>query len=154
MSGVFVDLGSYDGIDDVAAQSGDFQPPKPGSYLFKTIDIEVGSSQKGDQMLTIRSEVVGAADGRPSAEVGKHVWARYTWSNNEKERSRAFARGRFKTGLLALGVSNFTEGFNTEDLVGRKFTASVTNRTYQKVGADGQETDNVSADLAAERMAA
>lgn len=149
MSGVYVDLSEFE-VEDVQPESGDFKPPKPGEYVLKALEAEWGTTQKGDKMLTVRSEILGNLDRSKCSEVGKHVWARYTWSNNEKPRSRAFARGRFRQGLEALGV-DISEGFNTDDVVGKTFSATVTNRSYSRVKPDGTEEDGISADLANEQ---
>lgn len=151
MSGVYVDLEGL-GVEDVSAESGDFQPPRPGNYAFRCLGAEWGTTKGGDKMLTVKSEIIGNSDGSKCTEIGKYVWARYTWSTSPKERSRAFARGRFRQGLEALGV-DIASGFNTEDVVGRTFTATVTNRSYTQVTPDGREEERLSADLANEQTA-
>ena len=129
------------GLHDVA----DFSPIAPGKYEFvvkepaEVVPEVADKTDIGTKMyrINVKCEIVGGENA------GKKLTRRFT---NKSKATRYF----LKTFLEKVGVKVEAGNFNTEDLLGRRFSAIVGERAY----TDQEGNEKKAADLDVESVVA
>ena len=145
-------MGFIDGLNLNAPDIGDawdgesgFNPPAQGDYVFRVTEAEQSKSSKGNQMLVTTLEVVSAAEGQETDQAGKTMKDWRTWHTQGGAR-------RLKSLVLASGIEPDKSGsFDTDDLVGREFVATVVVETRPVSNPDGTTTEYDNARIYKER---
>lgn len=110
-------------VEGLSADAGEKQKPvPPGMYQMIVANVEdkvtKGGDNPGRPMLAIKAQILGGDhDGRP-------LFGNFVVPNKaiDDDKAYTFMRSQLKRFCIACGVNVEADGFDTQDLMGKKFT--------------------------------
>lgn len=134
---------SYKGLSDASTST---QLPN-GKYAFEidAQNADYESPNKGTKGIEVKMHIIEGMDfDDGTSTVGLQRTIRLWYPNKDQKDGGKFCLGRLNEFATACGLDTSSNGFDTEDLVGRRFVCRCKIKTDDK-GQDSEEFDNFKA---------
>jgi hypothetical protein len=135
---------SFEGL--ASASTSTQLPAGPYAFEIDLVNGEYESPNTGSKALEIKCHIVDGVDfDDGSSTVGLQRTLRFWHPAGDQKDGGKFCLGRINEFVLACGLDTGDDGFDDEDLVGRKFKARCRIKKDKKTDRDNEEFDKFGA---------